>query len=301
MRACDPCLCLIGIVIEIPARSDRVLVHVVVRNAACMTEQIGIVGVVGVAEDRHLRFCFGGDDRIDRGTDGRGFKAVARDDERTSLGRTVDAPQEDMVSHRLRPDLGAARQNLTVDREAAACVDAEIVGEFRVDHHFVAVFKRCHAVGVECIAAADEIYRAAREFMISAGNPTQWSGAYPEGYDVERGIRNGTSYVAEEDGEIVATFYFKPGNDPTYDVIYDGEWKNSDEYGVIHRIAVKYHGRAIAARCYEECFAVCKNLKIDTHRDNIPMQRSLEKCGFEYCGIIHLANGDERLAYQKIK
>lgn len=154
---------------------------------------------------------------------------------------------------------------------------------------------------VEDIAAADEIYKAAREFMIKAGNPTQWSGTYPEGYDVACGIKDGTSYVAEEDGEIVATFYFKLGTDKIYDKIYEGAWKNSDEYGIIHRIAVKYHGRGIATRCYKECFDICRNLRIDTHRDNLPMQRSLEKCGFEYCGIIYLENGDERLAYQKTK
>ena len=30
------------------------------------------------------------------------------------------------------------------------------------------------------------------------------------------------------------------------------------------------------------------------------MQHNIEKHGFTYCGIIYLANGDERLAYQKI-
>lgn len=28
------------------------------------------------------------------------------------------------------------------------------------------------------------------------------------------------------------------------------------------------------------------------------MQHCIRKAGFRYCGIIHLANGDERLAYQ---
>ena len=39
--------------------------------------------------------------------------------------------------------------------------------------------------------------------------------------------------------------------------------------------------------------------QIDTHKDNIPMQRVLLRNGFVYCGIIHLENGDERIAYQK--
>ena len=37
---------------------------------------------------------------------------------------------------------------------------------------------------------------------------------------------------------------------------------------------------------------------LDTHKDNI-MQYNIEKYGFTYCGIIYLASGDARLAYQK--
>ena len=44
---------------------------------------------------------------------------------------------------------------------------------------------------------------------------------------------------------------------------------------------------------------ICSNIRIDTHRDNRIMRHNIEKHGFAYCGIIYLANGDERLAYQK--
>ena len=43
------------------------------------------------------------------------------------------------------------------------------------------------------------------------------------------------------------------------------------------------------------------NLKIDTHRDNVVMQNMLKKNGFQSCGIIHVQDGSERLAYQKTK
>ena len=52
--------------------------------------------------------------------------------------------------------------------------------------------------------------------------------------------------------------------------------------------------------CFNECFKMFPSLKIDTHKDNIPMQKVLLRNGFKFCGIIHLENGDERLAYQKI-
>ena len=48
------------------------------------------------------------------------------------------------------------------------------------------------------------------------------------------------------------------------------------------------------------CFRRSPNLRIDTHRDNVIMQHLMQRHGFTRCGIIYLANGDERLAYQKI-
>lgn len=152
------------------------------------------------------------------------------------------------------------------------------------------------------IAEANEIYEKAREFMRNTGNPHQWNSSYPGIPDIKAGMEKGTSYVCCDGDEVVATFYFEMNaDDPTYRKIYDGEWKNDEPYAVIHRIAVKYQGRGIVGFCYDECFKLFPNLKIDTHKDNIPMQKSLINAGFEYCGIIHLANGDERLAYQKTK
>ena len=115
------------------------------------------------------------------------------------------------------------------------------------------------------------------------------------------GIKKGTSYVCEDNGEVIAAFHFSVGDDPTYKKIYEGEWQNDEPYAVIHRIAVKYHGRGIADFCYGECFRIHPNLRIDTHRDNLPMQRSLGKNGFVRCGVIYLENGEDRVAYQKIK
>ena len=153
---------------------------------------------------------------------------------------------------------------------------------------------------VSDIDEAARIYDMAKAFMREVGNPDQWPGDYPNGYDIALGIEEGVSYVCEDGGEIIATFLFKTNAiDPTYRKIYDGQWLNDEPYSVIHRIAVKYHGRGIVDFCFSECYRLCPNLKIDTHRDNIPMQRVLARAGFEYCGIIHLDDGSERLAYQK--
>jgi len=70
-------------------------------------------------------------------------------------------------------------------------------------------------------------------------------------------------------------------------------------YHVVHRIASLPDAHGIFSSIMDFCFAHDNNIRIDTHRDNAIMQHNIEKHGFTYCGIIYLANGDERLAYQK--
>ena len=43
-----------------------------------------------------------------------------------------------------------------------------------------------------------------------------------------------------------------------------------------------------------------KHLRIDTHHDNAIMQHVILKNGFTRCGIIHIASGAERIAFEKI-
>ena len=147
-----------------------------------------------------------------------------------------------------------------------------------------------------------KIYEDARAYMRATGNATQWAGGYPAESLIREDIERGNFYLCMEDGEILGVFYYAEENDPTYDVIYDGAWQNDKPYAVIHRIAVSRdsHGKGVAAFIFDSCFARFPNLKIDTHKDNLPMHRALEKRGFVRCGIIHLANGDERIAFQRV-
>ena len=145
-----------------------------------------------------------------------------------------------------------------------------------------------------------EIYERAKRFMRESGNPTQWDDGKPNINTAREDMERCVGYVAEEDGEVLAVFMFSVGEDEIYRNIYEGAWLNAEPYAVIHRIAVKEQGKGLIGYCIDECFKICPNLKIDTHRNNLPMQKALLKRGFKYCGIIYLENGDERLAYQKI-
>lgn len=150
-----------------------------------------------------------------------------------------------------------------------------------------------------------QLFAEARKFMAKTGNPTQWTGGYPSEAQLRADQADGHSYVCEEDGVLLGTFFFAIEDDPTYRVIYDGQWLRDAPYGVIHRIAVRSHQKGVATFCVAWCASQCArqpgtDLRVDTHRDNIVMQRFLKKNGFVPCGIIHLANGAERIAFQRI-
>ena len=122
-----------------------------------------------------------------------------------------------------------------------------------------------------------EIYDYARAFMRANGNATQWIDGYPSESFIRQEIEDGHSFVCtDEQGEILGTFCFILGEDPTYLNIYEGAWLNDEPYGVIG------------------------NIRVDTHRDNKVMQHILTKYGFQRCGIIYVKNGTERIAYQRI-
>lgn len=144
-----------------------------------------------------------------------------------------------------------------------------------------------------------DIYASARAFMSENGNASQWKGGYPSDSLIQEDIERGNLYACMDGEDIAGVFYFAVENDPTYEKIYGGKWLNEDKYAVIHRVAVAKQGRGVSSFCFDYCYNAFQNLKIDTHKDNIPMQKALQKNGFLLCGRIYLQNGEERLAYQK--
>lgn len=145
----------------------------------------------------------------------------------------------------------------------------------------------------------------ARQTMLRTGNKNQWTEGHPAAEVFANDIDHGNSYLIEAIGcngqiEPVATFAFIPGPDQTYATIYDGKWLDDTlPYHVVHRIASTPSAHGVMDALLQFCFAQACNIRIDTHRDNHIMRHLLEKHGFSQCGIIHLQNGDERLAFQK--
>lgn len=141
-----------------------------------------------------------------------------------------------------------------------------------------------------------EIYEHARKFMAANGNPTQWKDGYPQREMLEEDIRRERLYVVATD-QVCGVFMFTIGDDPTYTHI-EGSWRSDRPYGVIHRIAGV--GGGIFDAALEYCAGRIKHLRIDTHADNRPMQHLVEKAGFSLRGIIYVADGTPRIAYDRI-
>lgn len=168
-----------------------------------------------------------------------------------------------------------------------------------------------------------ELFRQAREIMRADGNLTQWAGEYPSREVVLEDIRRGHCFVIEDDEEPVGVFAFIPGVEPTYDKIYEAEFTEGGPeprlaswlddtfpYATIHRLASTRDSHGVAAACFTWAWEQCRRigleegqaytLRVDTHAANRIMQHCIKKAGFTYCGIIYLADGSPRLAYQRI-
>lgn len=160
------------------------------------------------------------------------------------------------------------------------------------------------AVRADLYAIMNIIKQAQSALFVQGVN--QWQDGYPNHEVISLDIAAGSAYVCVIDGLVAAFFVISYDEETAYDDIYDGQWLSLDEYAVLHRIAVAEHhkGRGLATEiiCFAEQSCLDRgihSIKIDTHRDNKPMQRLLAKNDFRYCGIIYLTDGQARIAFEK--
>lgn len=160
---------------------------------------------------------------------------------------------------------------------------------------------RIRPSSVDKIDEIMEIYERAKVYMRKEGNMTQWTGGYPSKEIILKDIEAGQHFSGydPETGELLMVFTFIIGEDPTYGYIENGEWLNSEPYGTVHRIASSGKRKGMLRECIEFCGDLVDNIRIDTHADNQTMQRGVLKLGFSRCGIIYLADGAPRVAFQK--
>ncbi len=155
------------------------------------------------------------------------------------------------------------------------------------------------------LEAIKPIIDDARSFLKQAG-VNQWQNGYPNESVILEDIRQHHAYVVLIDQQIVGYFALFAGIENNYRRII-GQWHSDRPYLTVHRnmlkadIRHKGQGKTMF-RLVEEVAREMKydNIRIDTHADNQVMNHLLEKMGYRYAGIIYLADGAKRLAYDKI-
>lgn len=151
-----------------------------------------------------------------------------------------------------------------------------------------------------------EIINEAKEFL-KESKIDQWQQGYPNEEVILKDIENQHSYVLEDDNKIIGTVALSFDGEETYDLIYDGKWISNNEYAVIHRIAAskKCNIKGIGTEIIKNIEKICKDkgiksIKIDTHEENLVMQKLLNKNDFKYCGVIYLEDKAKRVAFEKV-
>ena len=146
-----------------------------------------------------------------------------------------------------------------------------------------------------------EIYDYAKKFMAAAGNPTQWNGAYPDMATLENDIQNDWLFVIENEGATCGVFALIYGVEACYNDLHGGSWGSDTPYATVHRIAGDGTKSGLFAECVDFALERFDHLRVDTHPDNIPMQKAIAKAGFVKRGTVYVEDGSPRYAYDYIK
>lgn len=163
--------------------------------------------------------------------------------------------------------------------------------------------------GPEHVDAMDAITGQAKGNMAAMGID-QWQAGYPDRAVWEADVAAGGAYVALDEGRVVGMFRYCTDPEEAYEGLV-GSWLTSGPYATIHRCAVdaNLRGRGIigeifAFACEKAAADGMVSVRIDTHADNAPMRRAVEKAGFSFCGDITLLDGAEagapRIAFEKV-
>lgn len=163
--------------------------------------------------------------------------------------------------------------------------------------------RKATAMDIETILSF--IKATQEDFEINGIN--QWQNGYPNRESILQDILSGHGFVCQKGEDVVSYFYFNNEEDPYYEVISEGAWKNSDPYFVIHRFVVDplMRGQGIAKWILKECSKMISeenitNIRVDTHPDNLGMIKLLQACNYKYCGVVRVKDG-LRLAFQYVE
>lgn len=137
--------------------------------------------------------------------------------------------------------------------------------------------------------------------MIEEGNLSQWDDIESIIEKAKEDILASRYYVIlSEDETILGGFMLLMEEELTYRHI-EGAWLNEKPYVTIHRIASSFLEKGILKEAVAFALSFGKDIRIDTHKNNISMRAALDSLGFVHTGVIYLNDGAPREAYQLLK
>ncbi|HKL47860.1 MAG TPA: GNAT family N-acetyltransferase, partial [Candidatus Izemoplasmatales bacterium] len=126
-----------------------------------------------------------------------------------------------------------------------------------------------------------------------------WLGDYPNAAHFKADLKSHGLYVYLDKGQIIGSISILQENDPPYQAI---QWHRQLSL-VIHRFMVdpNHQKKGVGIALFEHAIQLTtikhQSLKVDTHPDNVKMQKLILKMNFEYMGYLSSIN---RLAYELI-
>ncbi|WP_369833269.1 GNAT family N-acetyltransferase [Companilactobacillus pabuli] len=123
----------------------------------------------------------------------------------------------------------------------------------------------------------------------------QWQQGYPNKEILEQDIQEGISFVLMLNGRVVGSAALQQGYDKNYQDMNSGAWDDDSDvtYSIIHRIAIEadHQGEHLSAALIQQLMTMSyylgyRDVRIDTHPDNLVMQHIITSNGFEEKGTL---------------
>lgn len=135
----------------------------------------------------------------------------------------------------------------------------------------------------------------------------QWQDGSPNEGVIINDIKEGTSYVIAGDNKTVLGYAVLTFDaEPAYKEIFGGRWLSNEPYATIHRVVTEKDSKnkGVASLLFNNFERICLErkvvwLRVDTHEDNIPMQKLIAKVDFIRSGIVYYNPSMKRIAFEK--
>ncbi|MFV8290507.1 GNAT family N-acetyltransferase [Aerococcus viridans] len=143
--------------------------------------------------------------------------------------------------------------------------------------------------------------------LLAMNNVDQWQNGTISSKMLLDAIMHDQAFVWEQrDATGIAGFCVLNTYDELYEeTLAEGEWTVDGPYLAIHRVMVSQHlrGRKVSTQMFLDIkkMGVDSNiasLRIDTHPDNIIMQKTLKRNGFVRTGLLYMPSGSPRYTYE---